>query len=143
MDDGGSAERSVVYGSPMGPLKLTATEEGIAAVKYLFGKYAEPTEGKQAVKESEDGVNWSKRLLDYGSEAVSHLRVCCEWLDAYFAGKLLTPDPPPRPKLAFSKKGLLDNDLYCLKIISTYCLECSHTHTRWFLPHCVVRAVQY
>ena len=105
-----SSSESLVYNSPMGPLKLTATEEGIAAVKYLFGKkeQAEKQEVQDAA-EAEAKV-WSDAAAAAGSEASgteagSHLKVCCEWLDAYFAGKLLTPDPPPRPKLDLSKKG--------------------------------------
>lgn len=92
----------------MGHLKLTATGEGIAAVKYLFGKHAdEKAAEKLAVEETEGAVKWSETLQEDGSEASSHLRVCCEWLDAYFAGKLLVedPPPPPKPKIAFSKKG--------------------------------------
>ena len=102
-----TGSKSVVYSSPLGPLKLTASEEGIVAVKCLSGKHAEPTAAGQQAPEVEDGgLKWSERLEDDESDAVGHLRVCCEWLDAYFAGKLLSPDPPPRPKLALSKKGL-------------------------------------
>ena len=113
-DDGDQVDvgssRSVVYHSPMGPLKLTATEEGMAAVKYLFGKHADEKAEKQA--DEGVGVKWSEEVLD-GSEAGSHLKVCCEWLDAYFAGKLLSqdPPPPPKPKLALSKKGSFEKNL--------------------------------
>lgn len=133
---GSDWSKSVVYSSPLGPLKLTASEEGVTAVKYLFGKHAERTAAAQQAPE-EDGLKWSERLEDDKSDAVGHLRVCCEWLDAYFAGKLLSPDPPPRPKLALSKKGFFSQ--LALSLMLTFKLSCF----RWLFPYSVVCAVKY
>ncbi len=41
MDAGiGSCSRSLTYQSPIGPLKLVASKDGISALKYLFGKHS-------------------------------------------------------------------------------------------------------
>lgn len=86
-----------VYQTPIGPLKLVASKDGISAVKYLFGKH---TEGAVLMKEA-------PVMAEEKTEADSHLDVCKKWLDWYFKGYLLRPDsaPPPRPSLALSMEG--------------------------------------
>ena len=100
--------KSRVYSSPIGPLKLTATDEGILAVKYLFGKHKEvdPEAGNTAVKQAEHVED--KGSKDSVEAAESHLDTCSEWLDAYFQGSLLKSEapPPPRPKLTLPQKGI-------------------------------------
>lgn len=95
-----SSTQSMIYHSPIGPLKLVATSEGISQVKYLFGKHKEKGEltSEKAHCESMAGSSG-------GVE--SHLSVCSRWLDAYFEGTLLRKgkSPPPRPKLALSTEG--------------------------------------
>lgn len=104
----GSVSR--VYSSPIGPLKLTAAEEGIVAVKFLFGKHEE-VEGARHVAarardNSEDGLEKDLTMEADEPKAESHLNVCSKWLDAYFQGTLLkSGTPPPRPKLALGKTG--------------------------------------
>lgn len=93
--------KELVYSSPLGPLKLTATAEGILAVKYLFGRgEGEDVERARSVpvKCEGDAEHFSEK------EAESHLKICSKWLDAYFQGTLLK-SPPPRPKLALANKG--------------------------------------
>ncbi len=101
-----SRSTSAVYSSPLGQLKLVATENGITNIKYLFGCSLESqTSSGGRKKECK-----SLQLLDEGrenAEAELHLRTCGEWLDAYFDGTLtdLASSPPPRPTLALPVRG--------------------------------------
>ena len=87
---------STVYHSPIGPLKLVADSTGISSVKFLFGKHGV----SPAVASGKSGTD-----SDAGRKADFHLEVCRKWMDAYFDGSLLKPDPPPRPKLALAMKS--------------------------------------
>lgn len=125
--------RSVVYHSPVGPLKLVATEDGILAVKFLFGKHEDKVHVALPAKRefTENG-----RLDGDESEAESHLKVCNAWLDAYFEGTLLKsdPPPPPRPKLALPATGIYSKpSLTCETIVrwGIYILHIVHvTYTQ-------------
>lgn len=95
------AMASQVYSSPVGPLKLTATKEGISGVKFL----SEKREG--GVNPATSSAAEDKEPPEAHLRAQWHLKVCTEWLDAYFKGTLLKLDdatPPPRPKLDLPKE---------------------------------------
>ncbi len=83
-------EESVVHKTPIGALKLVANNEGICAVKWLFGKHA--------VSQKEDNpddknISTQTTLAGMSTEPKEHLRVCQRWLDAYFDGSLLVARP--------------------------------------------------
>ena len=114
----------MIYKTPIGPLKLEATAEGISAVKWLFGKHsksksdsadhAEQGSTAPAIKE-EDGGKASPSSVAVGAsgsaKADKHLQVCKVWLDAYFAGTLLESNPP-KPALVLPESGTLY--MYCI-----------------------------
>lgn len=109
---------SVVYKTPIGPLKLEATDEGISAVKWLFGKHSADLEQKSAtgacelahpVKEVKREARHETVAISHstkctGSEADEHLQVCQSWLDAYFNGTLLQFNPQ-KPNLVLPESG--------------------------------------
>lgn len=88
---------SIIYHSPIGPLKLVANGTGISSVKFLFGKHG--------VSPTVAGGDVEEVGSDSRKKAESHLEACSKWMDAYFDGSLLKPDPPPRPKLALAMKS--------------------------------------
>lgn len=93
--------KSIVYSSPIGPLKLVATDDGISAVKFLFGKHGEKVE-EAACKQ----LSTTRNGEDMLKKADLHLNDCAKWLDAYFNGTLLqSSPPPPRPPLALPTTG--------------------------------------
>ena len=100
-----------VYKSPIGPLKVVANEDGICAVKFLFGKQQDSTskpmtvgKGKNLQLDDPTEEEVSIAALEEDSsekkQALEHLRVCIDWLDAYFGGSVLQSSPP-RPQLVF------------------------------------------
>lgn len=114
--------RSVIYRSPLGPLKLEATAEGICAVKYLFGKHSDTerahasglpdTKQKESLKRVRGPSQTAADvpLSSEGSKAEEHLQVCQTWLDAYFAGTLLQSNPAvPKPTLVLPSTGTKAN----------------------------------
>lgn len=108
---------SVVYKTPIGPLKLEATAEGICGVKFLFGKRSDSEQLSQTTGPGETlqpGDREASRAAmvaraqgtSEGSKAHDHLQVCQAWLDAYFAGTLLKSNPPiPKPPLVLPPTG--------------------------------------
>ena len=113
---------SVIYKTPIGPLKLEATAEGICAVKWLFGKHSKSKSDSTAdheqlstpgAKEADSDAKASRAAGAvpsgaYGNatKAGEHLQVCKTWLDAYFAGTLLESNPP-KPALVLPESGML------------------------------------
>ena len=100
------AKCSVIYKTPIGPLKLEATDEGICAVKWLFGKHSDserqPATGAPHAKKVDelegDGRRAAVRKTRGAKcKADEHLQMCRCWLDAYFSGTLLQSDPPKPP----------------------------------------------
>ena len=107
----------VIYKTPIGPLKLEASDEGICAVKWLFGKHSEPPAGAAAAPPAQSETNAEHnakqeaaiatdggRTECKGSKAERHLQDCQSWLDAYFAGTLLKTNPP-KPQLVLPHTG--------------------------------------
>ena len=99
-------EESIVYKTPLGSLKLVANQEGICAVRWLFGKHASETEqGPEAMVDPP--VSEEKHSDVLATKPQEHLSVCRRWLDAYFGGYLLKSNPPiPRPPLVLPEKGM-------------------------------------
>lgn len=109
----------MIYKTPIGPLKLEATAEGICAVKWLFGKHS------KSKSDSADHEQLSTPMKEAGDNGIKvvpadvaapvgascradeHLEVCKTWLDAYFAGTLLESNPP-KPALVLPESGMLD-----------------------------------
>ncbi len=87
-------EKSIVHETPIGALKIVANDEGICAVKWLFGKYAV-------------SPNDSLDKVTYGtSKSNKHLRACQKWLNAYFDRSLLVTRPEiPKPPLVLPDKS--------------------------------------
>ena len=108
-----ASSSSEVYQTPIGPLKLVASKDGISAVKYLFGKH---TEEPVLVKEAPVMV---EEKAGEKTEADAHLDVCKKWLDWYFKGFLLKPDsaPPLRPTLALSMEGEIHSNVLILIVV--------------------------
>ncbi len=126
---------SSVYRTPIGPLKLVANPKGICEVKWMFGKrYREQTstvpdrpresriprrtdEPRSTSERPGTGADSKEIVLTSlkGSvpedspehkRALEHLRVCVNWLDAYFGGTLLLSDQTiPKPQLALPEGG--------------------------------------
>ena len=104
----------VIYKTPIGPLKLEASDEGICAVKWLFGKHSELPAGAAAAPPAQSETNGDKQEVAIatdggrteckGSKAKRHLQDCQSWLDAYFAGTLLKTNPP-KPQLVLPQTG--------------------------------------
>lgn len=107
----------VIYKTPIGPLKLEASDEGICAVKWLFGKHSElqagaaaatparsETNGEHNAKQEATIATDGGRTECKGSKAEQHLQDCQSWLDAYFAGTLLETNPP-KPQLVLPHTG--------------------------------------
>lgn len=109
-------EVSSIYKTPIGPLKLEATAEGICAVKWLFGKHSKSKSDSAAdheqpstpIKEAGDDDTKAVAVPAVGAScrADEHLEVCKTWLDAYFAGTLLESNPP-KPALVLPESGML------------------------------------
>jgi O6-methylguanine-DNA--protein-cysteine methyltransferase len=106
---------SAIYKTPIGPLKLEATTEGICAVKWLFGKHSksksDSADNEQlstpAAKEDAKAVSAGVAVpVGSSGRANEHLEVCKAWLDAYFAGTLLESNPP-KPALVLPESGML------------------------------------
>ena len=119
VDFSGAAEMevsSVIYKTPIGPLKLEATAEGICAVKWLFGKHSTATTDQEQqqsapTKETDDDTKANPAAIAVpvgasgsAAKADEHLQVCKTWLDAYFAGTLLESNPP-KPPLVLPESG--------------------------------------
>lgn len=113
----------MIYKTPIGPLKLEATDEGVCAVKWLFGKHSDSEQlhhsgaPPQAQRGHENEAKKGTAVVDggtkcKGSKAEEHLQVCQTWLDAYFAGTLLKAKPP-KPDLVLPPGGK------CYGLIST------------------------
>ena len=105
----------MIYKSPLGPLKLEATAEGVCAVKYLFGKHSDSeATGLPHTKPEKDrdggpgqaGTVAEATPSSKRSKAEEHLQVCQAWLDAYFAGTLLQSNPVPKPTLVLPSTGI-------------------------------------
>lgn len=116
---------SCVYKTPIGPLELVAGPEGISAVRWLFGKHCQdqasvpdspgPCMHEQdpsglhvsAVSECEVTSKNSKAEDSLEKKrAMDHMRVCINWLNAYFDGTLLQSDKPiPKPELSLPDGG--------------------------------------
>ena len=110
----------MIYNSPLGPLKLVATKDGMTAVKYLFGRHSDScglVKGQNDHKDKgisegdtiEEKEERSSELTDdeeIDKGAKTHLNACKRWLDAYFDGTLLRPDGPPKPTLALPASGM-------------------------------------
>lgn len=104
-------EETVVYKTPIGVLKLVANDEGMCAVKWLFGKHSVLTRN-----ESPDTVG--KASAD-SSKAQEHLRACRKWLDAYFDGSLLAVKPAiPKPPLVLPDKSITAA-AYCILMVTS------------------------
>ena len=128
---------SLIYKTPIGPLKLEATAEGICAVKWLFGKHsksqadsAEKLSTTTKTQKEEDGVKASPATIVTGTKgaprassnakADEHLQVCQAWLDAYFTGTLLQSNPP-KPALVLPGSGalILFRQIMLLKLLNS------------------------
>ena len=105
----------MIYKSPIGPLKLEATAEGICTVKWLFGKHSKSKadsgdheQQSTPVKGEDPGGKDSPAAIAVGTsgsaKADEHLKICKTWLDAYFAGTLLELNPP-KPTLVLPESG--------------------------------------
>ena len=108
----------VIYKTPIGPLKLEASDEGICAVKWVFGKRhselpagAAPAplaqteaDGEHNAKQEAATATDGRRTECKGSKSERHLQDCQTWLDAYFAGTLLKTNPP-KPQLVLPHTG--------------------------------------
>ena len=105
---------SAIYKTPIGPLKLEATAEGVCAVKWLFGKHSKskagsgdheqlstPAKGGDSGKDNPAAVAVG---TSSSARADEHLQICKTWLDAYFAGTLLESNPP-KPALVLPESG--------------------------------------
>ena len=105
----------MIYKTPIGPLKLEATAEGICAVKWLFGKHSksksdsadheQPSTPIKEAGESDDDTKAVAVPVGASCRADEHLEVCKTWLDAYFAGTLLESNPP-KPALVLPESGM-------------------------------------
>ena len=82
---------SCIYDSPVGRLRLEATQEGICAVRWL-----KDDEESEKIRESDSTDSALARR---------HLSTCTTWLSAYFNGSLLK-SPVPRPPLVIPMKGM-------------------------------------
>lgn len=102
-------EDSVIYKTPLGPLKLVANREGICAVKWLFGKQTGLIQSrgpKPKVALPVDGSEMTPTSPPKLTEIQKHLNVCTRWLDAYFSGSLLKSECHIlRPSLVLPQKG--------------------------------------
>lgn len=111
-------EKSLIYKTPIGPLKLEASDEGICAVKWLFGKHSDseqlPTGAASSPPvQSETGVEHNAKQETATAaggghtkrKAEQHLQDCQSWLDAYFSGTLLKTNPP-KPQLVLPHTGI-------------------------------------
>ena len=110
--DTSGLKRSIIYNSPIGPLQLVATRDGISALKFLFGRHGQKSAAVDHFQtenslSKEDTKTTEKELIaEEDKEAQSHLNVCIKWLDAYFEGTILKSDPPlPKPALALPSKS--------------------------------------
>lgn len=144
---------SAIYKTPIGPLKLEATAEGICAVKWLFGKHSKSKsdsadhaeqESTLAIKEEDNGKASPSSVAVGASgsaKADEHLQVCKTWLDAYFAGTLLEFDPP-KPALVLPESGILHCTFSSILVklifininrygILSQCVEYSSQHRSW------------
>ena len=115
-----ATERTRIYSTPIGPLKLVANSKGICAVKWLLSKqqrsstdddgssYEQSKTGKDTEKTSSSPDSIPLAVASAVSpeerKALGHLRVCINWLDAYFDGTLLKFNPP-RPPLVLPTEG--------------------------------------
>lgn len=105
-----ASSSSVVYLTPIGPLKLVANGDGMTAVKFLFGRHgatrvaADMADSSASEELEREGASGTVDR-ESGNKDNFHLEVCKKWLDAYFDGGLLGSHPPPRPKLVLARKS--------------------------------------
>lgn len=109
-----STEVSTICVTPIGSLKLVAKAEGICAVKWLSVRRRDCGESAGGLEDDDTPTSVTVRevkslestsdLSPEQAQAVEHLRVCVNWLKAYFDGSLLAANPP-KPPLVFPMKG--------------------------------------
>ena len=65
-----------IYHSPLGPIRISASQRGIVSVKMLFGKHGSSSAAVGDLAAADVGV------ADERFQA--HLKACIAWLDKYF-----------------------------------------------------------